>query len=76
MALDKSDGEIHVSFMTEVVSKTSITYKWPKPSDDLWVSKDDIICEISAPSAVGRSERAFALDDSTLKLIENKFKQK
>ena len=76
MAIDDSDGELHVSFMTEVVSKTGVIYKWPKPCDDLWVSRNNIICKISAPLAVGRSKRTFILDDTTLNLINTNFNKK
>lgn len=76
MDVDDIDCEIHVSFMTDVTCKTGITYKWPKPSDDLWVPFASIICKIADPSPIGRSKRAFVLDDGTRKLIDTKCIQK
>lgn len=60
--LDHDDNEIH--FMEESQAKTGTTYKWPNPEDDLWVTRNSILCSIEAPMPLGRSQRSFKLSDA------------
>lgn len=71
--LGVEDGEVHLTFMSKSNTKSMVTYKWPRPEDDLWVKPCDIVMEIEPPMAIGRSQRAYTIPDETVKRIESVF---
>ncbi|CAC5379205.1 unnamed protein product [Mytilus coruscus] len=43
-------------------------YVWPSNADELWVKRDDILCEIHEPVKVGRSGRSYAICQDDIEL--------
>jgi hypothetical protein len=48
-------------------------YRWPNPSDELWVSLSDIPKRIPEPLPNGRSKRMFNIPETESVAIESKF---
>lgn len=76
LEIDFECAEIEVNFLRPSKSIADdikqTLYKWPQPPDELTVSKQDVICKIKQPEAVGRS-RSFRLSADDLDKIECRF---
>ena len=72
-----SDDDLKVTFLrpTKTVNDDKSLFKWPTPSDIIYVNQSDVICKISEPQPIGRSGRSFQLQDNYIALIQTLFKK-
>ncbi|CAC5378777.1 unnamed protein product [Mytilus coruscus] len=68
--VDENDNEYLVTFMRPSQGKNTghSLYVWPSNEDELWVKRDDILCEIHEPVKVGRSGRSYAICQDDIEL--------
>ncbi|XP_052087680.1 uncharacterized protein LOC127724675 [Mytilus californianus] len=68
--VDENDNEYLVTFMRPSQGKNTghSLYVWPSNEDELWVKRDDILCEIHEPVKVGRSGRSYAICQEDIEL--------
>ena len=68
--VDMDEEEFEITFM-ESGSKVQKSLKWPRVEDKLWVSKQDVMCKVQEPQAIGKGKRTYRLvEEDSLKFQE------
>ena len=67
--VDESVQDALLSYMTNYENRGRLQLKWPDKTDELWVSVNDILIEVDAPKAVGRSQRFYELSANDLQKV-------
>ena len=64
------DEEYEINFM-ESIPQLSFHYRWPTKRDLLWVHHICVLCKLSEPLPIGRSQRAFTLVPHDQNILSN-----
>ena len=73
--VDEEDKEAYVTFMVADKSRTPLIFSWPNYEDKVWVKLNHILCEVSPPTPIGKSERSYKLKESMESFIEDIYAQ-
>lgn len=68
--INKDDSEYKITFMA-YGSKIKECLYWPRNEDIVWVSKDQVICDVATPQPSGKGKRLFRLTDVDRFLIDS-----
>ena len=73
--VDADDKDVQVSFMvkSDVKWATRYMYKWPNPSDEIWIPQSDVLHKLDdQPEPCGRSKRIlYQLSQDTSAIIDS-----
>ena len=60
--MDANDKDVQVSFMVKSDVKGVTRYKWPNPSDEIWIPLSDVLHKLDdQPEPCGISKRIYQL---------------
>lgn len=63
---DESDRTVEISFMVQ----SKQFFKWPERSDIIWLDVNDVLCIIDPPTATGKSNWMFKMDEASKQKAE------
>ena len=70
--VDADDKDVQVSFMAKSDVKGATRYKWPNPSDEIWIPQSDVLHKLDdQPEPCGRSKHIYQLSQDTSAIIDS-----
>ena len=65
----------YIAFMVAGKSRTPLIFSWPNYEDKAWITFRNILCEVSRPTPIGKSQRSYKLNESTESFIKDIYAQ-
>ena len=69
LEINSDNGDALISFMDQRKN----LFKWPRVSDELSVTEDDILCSVHPPEPTGKSKHMFKLSDDDRENVQSLF---
>ena len=63
--VEEEDEVAYIAFMVADKSRTPLIFSWPNYEDKVWIKFKHILCEVSPPTPIGKSQRSYKLNEST-----------
>ena len=66
---EEEEEEVEIDFLERATTQVA-GWKWPNKRDAMFITKNDVICNIKEPQTSGRGKRIFHLNDEDKYKIE------